>query len=56
MNEKRHAKPKKARSTRWAASKHHPTKSELEKDLSIPDATPEKLVRAVANYKSNKRG
>ena len=44
------------RSTRWAASKHHPTKSELEKDLSIPDATPEKLARAVANYKPNKRG
>ena len=37
-------------------SKHHPTKSELEKDLSIPDATPEKLARAVSNYKLNKRG
>ena len=38
------------RSTRWTASKHHPTKAELEKDLSIPDATPEKLARAVAKY------
>ena len=38
------------RTIRWDASKHHPTKSELEKDLSIPDATPEKLARAVANY------
>ena len=44
------------RSTRWAASKHHPTKSELEKDLRIPDATPEKLARAAANYKLNKKG
>ena len=56
MKDKRNAKPKKARSTQWGASKHHPTKSELEKDLSIPDATPEKLARAVANYKPNKRG
>ena len=52
--EKRNAKPNKARSTQWAASKHHPTKSELEKDLSIPDATPEKLARAVANYDPRK--
>ena len=52
--EKRNANPKKARSTQWAASKHHPTKSELEKDLSIPDATPEKLARAVANYDPRK--
>ena len=44
------------RPIRWDASKHHPTKAELEKDLSIPDATPEKLARAVANYKLNKRG
>ena len=42
------------RSTQWAASKHHPTKSELEKDLSIPDATPEKLARAVSNYDPRK--
>ena len=44
------------RPIRWDASKHHPTKAELEEDLSIPDATPEKLARAVANYKLNKRG
>ena len=47
------------RSTRWAASKHHPTKAQLEEDLSIPDATPEKLAKAVANYdlrKSKSRG
>ena len=44
------------RSTRWDARKHHPTKSELEKDLRIPGATPEKLARAVANYKLNKKG
>ena len=56
MKEKRNAKPKKARSTRWDASNHHPTKAELEKDLSIPDATPEKLARAVSNHKLNKRG
>ena len=43
-----------SRSTRWDASTHHPTKSELEKDLSIPDATPEKLARAVANYDPSK--
>ena len=54
--DKLNAKPNKARSTQWGASKHHPTKSELEKDLSIPDATPEKLARAVANYTPNKRG
>ena len=52
--ENRNANPKKDRSTQWAASKHHPTKSELEKDLSIPDATPEKLARAVANYDPRK--
>ena len=52
--EKRNANPKKARSTQWAASKHHPTKSELEKDLSIPDSTPEKLARAVASYDPRK--
>ena len=45
-----------SRSTRWDASKHHPTRSELEKDLRIPDATPEKLAKAVSNYKLNKRG
>ena len=44
------------RSTRWAASKYHPTKAELDEDLSIPDATPEKLARSVANYKLNKEG
>ena len=42
------------RSTRWDASKHHPTKADLEKDLSIPDATPEKLAKAVANYDPRK--
>ena len=56
MKEKRKAQPKTTRSTQWDASKHHPTKYELEKDLSIPDATPEKLARAVANYNRNKRG
>ena len=45
-----------SRSSRWDASKHHPTKAELEKDLSIPDSTPEKLARAVSNYKLNKKG
>ena len=50
MKGKRNATPKQGRSTRWDASKYHPTKSELEKDLSIPDATPEKLARAVAKY------
>ena len=43
-----------SQSTRWDASKHHPTKAELEEDLSIPDATPEKLARAVANYDPRK--
>ena len=56
MKKDGNAKPKSTRSTRWAASKHHPTKAELKKDLSIPDATPEKLARAVSNYKLNKRG
>ena len=56
MKEKGNAKPKTTRSTQWDASKYHPTKSELEKDLSIPDATPEKLAKAVANYHLNKRG
>ena len=56
MKEKRNAKPKKSRSSRWAASKHHPTKADLEKNLSIPDTTPERLAKAVANYKLNKRG
>ena len=56
MKGKSGTKPKKSRPIRWDASKHHPTKADLEKDLSIPDATPEKLAKAVANYKSNKRG
>ena len=43
-----------SRFSRWDASKHHPTKSELEKDLSIHDATPEKLARAVSNYDPRK--
>ena len=42
------------RSTRWDASKHHPTKAELEEDLSMPDATPEKLAKAVINYNPRK--
>ena len=50
------AKPKGTRPAHWDASKHHPTKAELEEDLSIPDATPEKLAKAVANYHLNKRG
>ena len=29
---------------------YHPTRAELEEDLSIPDATPEKLAKAVAKY------
>ena len=48
--------PKKPRPQNWDASKHHPTKADLEEDLSIPDATPEKLAKAVANYPINKRG
>ena len=56
MKEKRNAKPKRTRSTRWDASKYHPTKAELDEDLSIPDSTPEKLAKAVANYHLNKRG
>ncbi len=35
---------------------YHPTKAELEEDLSIPEATPEKLAKAVINYNRNKRG
>ena len=54
MKEKGNAKPKTTRFAQWDASKYHPTRSELEKDLSIPDATPEKLARAVANYKPRK--
>ena len=48
--------PNKSRPSKWDASKYHPTKAELEEDLSIPDATPEKLAKAVANYHLNKRG
>ena len=55
MDENGKAKPKTTRSTQWDASNHHPTKAELEEDLSIPDATPEKLAKAVANYHLNKR-
>ena len=47
---------KKGRPDRWDASKHHPTKAELEEDLSIPEATPEKLAKAVSDYDPNKRG
>ena len=54
MDENGKAKPKTTRSTQWDASNHHPTKAELEKDLSIPDSTPEKLARAVANYDPRK--
>ncbi len=43
------------RPIRWDASKHHPTKVELEEDLRIPGSTPEKLAKAVANYHLNKR-
>ena len=43
------------RSSRWDASKHHPTKVELEEDLRIPGSTPEKLAKAVADYHLNKR-
>ena len=56
MKEKESSKPKGTRPAHWDASKHHPTKVELEKDLSIPDSTPEKLARAVSNYKLNKKG
>ncbi len=48
--------PKNPRPPQWDASKHHPTKADLEEDLSIPEATPEKLAKAVANYRLNKRG
>ena len=49
------ATPKTNRTTAQVkARSYHPTKSELEKDLSIPDATPEKLARAVANYDPRK--
>ena len=56
MKEKESSKPKGTRPAHWDASKHHPTNVELEKDLSIPDSTPEKLARAVSNYKLNKKG
>ena len=46
---------KKDSPTRWDSSKYYPTKAELEQDLRIPGATPEKLAKAVANYHLYKR-
>ena len=34
---------------------HHSTKAELEKDLSIPDATTGKLVQAVIRHNRNRK-
>ncbi len=36
------------------ASKHYPTHTELEEDLTI-DTTPKKLLAAVINYNPNKK-
>ena len=44
----------KIKKVKWDATKHYPTKAELEEDLTI-DTTPEKLLAAVINHNPNKK-
>ena len=39
---------------KWDVSKHYPTNTELEEDLTI-NTTPKKLLAAVINYNPNKK-
>ena len=55
MTSKQKAKGKGEQSPiKWDASKHYPTNTELEEDLTI-NTTPKKLLAAVINYNPNKK-